>query len=766
MAPGPEGFLLTFTPTTERRELIVAGIDDRGCLYGIGELLRQATFLKEGLALPEGLEIRTAPAFEVRGTQFGQSGTARKLGRPRPWTGAKTQRVILDYALAGANIFEAGNMFDFITSYGLMTLAGGYPNRASDDIPEAWKAAESIGRLGYACPSIPEARAHLLELCENRYRDSKSYDIVKLKGGDGGGCECDRCEPYGRVFIELCADMAAIIHRYHPKTRIFIVNQKFDDADDAAIFDYLNAMPRDWLWAFGYGPGSDATTWPPGHRQTHRMHLSRYPGFGPYALYPREILGQLPPRHELVYFNEITHWKYAQHAYIQMYPRADRNGDLPPHWSHGIYERRPDQALTKVYARQTWYAWPRYYHRVFSDLMHYGIGDITHSSGHHDHFNQWLWQRLLWAPRQTPEQVVNAYCRTWFGHEAAPLMAQAIFLLEGNMEELPGTPIDRKASVERYYDLVKQAGTVMPSWRMAQDWVWHIYMQKAAVDRYVQEQVRAQKALQRRVEAALTAAEHTVKDDGLRLLLTWLDGDRETDAMRALREEALALGEVSNARFGMRSEGMFNLEHDYVGLGWLTRQIERALNATGEESRSLLAMITDYENPGPGGYYDNLGTGNAAPNAVFGYPYDHGQPYLNERLDEGNRPSQTSMHFTQDEGQGVTLHYRDLDPSAAYRIRFTFVRPWFQDRYAMRMNQRSQTIHADDQVLVENVELPFKMSDFFTYNIPEDLTVDGELVIRFERAADVARGDRVSREQWRNSGGWGTLVSEAWLRKR
>lgn len=84
----------------------------------------------------------------------------------------------------------------------------------------------------------------------------------------------------------------------------------------------------------------------------------------------------------------------------------------------------------------------------------------------------------------------------------------------------------------------------------------------------------------------------------------------------------------------------------------------------------------------------------------------------------------------------------------------------------MRMSQKSQTIYADDRVLAEDIELPFKMSDFFTYDIPQDATQDGELIIRFERAADVARGDRVSREQWRNSGGWGTLVSEAWLMKR
>ena len=69
----------------------------------------------------------------------------------------------------------------------------------------------------------------------------------------------------------------------------------------------------------------------------------------------------------------------------------------------------------------TFYAWPRQYHRVFNDLMRYGIGDITHSSGHHDHFNQWMWQRLLWAPRTTVYDVVDEYCRTWFGPEAAPM---------------------------------------------------------------------------------------------------------------------------------------------------------------------------------------------------------------------------------------------------------------------------------------------------------------------------------------------------------
>jgi hypothetical protein len=94
------------------------------------------------------------------------------------------------------------------------------------------------------------------------------------------------------------------------------------------------------------------------------------------------------------------------------------------------------------------------------------------------------------------------------------------------------------------------------------------------------------------------------------------------------------------------------------------------------------------------------------------------------------------------------------------------VKPWFQERYAQRMNQHCQSVYADAKLIAKDVELPLQMSDFFTYDVPAEATADGELVIRLEKASDVANGDRVSVEQWRNSGGWGTIVSEAWLMKK
>ena len=766
LEPGPEGFLLK--KPLNQDLLIAAGIDERGTLYAVGELLRQATIRNGVINLPDNLEVRTAPAFEIRGTQVQQSNIARELGKARPWTDTETHRVILDYALAGANIFSTGYgpTFDFIKSYGLMTQGEFGPNTALGDIPKAWEAKESIGRPGYVCLSVPEGNQYMLDQCDKFFKDKPAFDLVKFWGGDGGGCECDRCKPYGQIFIQTIEKMAAIVHKYHPETKVYFTNQKFQNADDNAIFSYLQEKPSDWLWAWGYGPGSDATSWQPGHRQTHRMDLFRYPGYGPYSLYPKEILHQLPPNVKLLYYNEITHWKYAQHAFVQMYPRPDKDGNHPPHWSHDIYERRPDQFLTMVYNRLSFYACPKNYYRVFNDLMPYGVGDITHSSGHHDHFNQWMWQRLLWAPRTSLDEVINDYCNTWFGPEAAPLMSKALYILEENLEEQPGTPLPEKSGIKRYYDLVKQAGKLIPKEIMNQDWLWRMNMQKGVLDRYTQlsviQQMRFQSAIEKLIAASLKSGE-TKK--GIQEALGMFDPN-ESDEMIALREEARILSDESNRLFGERNDGNYNLKHDFIGLGWLKRQLERAKVADNTKRDELLSMITGYDNPGEGGFYDNLGTYNNAPHVVAGYPYDHGQPYVFQMLSEGNRPSQRSMSYTQNEDQGLTLHYSNLDPKASYKIRFTFVRPWYQERYAMRMNQKSQSIYADDIPIAKNVELPLQMADFFTYDIPAQVTADGELTIRLERAADVARGDRVSVEQWRNSGGWGTLASEVWLIKK
>ncbi len=773
--PGPEGFVLRSLPTTNdrsRTRMAAASADPRGLVYAAGEILRQIHLTRQGPVISQFLDIRTAPAFEVRGTQIQQSGVNFEKAHARQWTEAEREHAIADIILAGANTIQLGGdsptnidpAFAFVKSLGVKALCHYTANGGSG--PPEWQAKESIGRSGYLCPSVPEARAAMLKQCEDNFRNSPDYDYVRLVGGDGGGCECDLCHPYGHVFISLCADMADIIHRYHPNCQIFITNQKFDAESDEAIFQYLQEKPRSWLRGFCYGPGSDSMSWQPGHRQTHRMDLFRYPGFGPPSRYLHEILHQLPPQQDLVFYNEITHWRYSEFGFIQAYPRPDKRGFYPPASGHFMYERMPDRYLTQVYDRLTFFAWPRFYYKMFGETVRYGIGDCTHSSGTQDHFNQWMWERLMWNPNQSVEQVVDSYCETWFGTEAAPVMAQALFQLEQNLQDDPNVPLPKKPGIFHYYSLIKQAGRLIPADLRKRNWLWLEHLQKAAIDLHTARAVELQLAAHAHVEALVAAAmseSPQAQEVAISAASEALTAISPSSEMLALENEARAAGEESNWLYGVRSEGLFSLQHDFIGMGWTRAMLQKAASASPKERGSLLFQIAHYEDPGPGGFYDNCGVIGKMPHVINGSPYDYGQPLVAGMFSEECKHSQKTMCSTQEQSQGVALRYDGLSNIDSYRVRITVVRPQFQGRYAARMKQHSEKLFAGDVLIAPEIEIPMLVPTQYEFDIPKSSIKNGQLTLRFEKMPDIGAGDRITVEQWRNTGGWGTLVSEVWL---
>jgi hypothetical protein len=759
--PGAEGFVLA-TARSDPAVLLAAGVDERGVLYAVGEILRQCQDDEAGFRFPTVVNVRTAPAFRLRGTEVGQGATITELTHSRPWTEEERRRVVLNYVLAGANAFGLGfggpsalDEFKFLKSYALDTLISVGPNVGSG--PPEWQAVEAIGRKGYLCLSVPEARKSILDRWEKTAPQLPDVDYVRFFSGDGGGCECERCAPYGRKYIEMCADIAAIILKHHPKTRFFATNQKLDNASDQAIFDYLNAQPRPWLTALCYGPGSSAMSWQPGRRQDHRMDLFEYPAFGPMDRYVREIVHQLPPTQTLVFFTDVTHWVYSEYGLVANMLGPDRNGDVPPHWGRWVYEMHPDPAMDQVYNRRTFHARPHYYYNVFQETMRYGEGDLTYSEGHHDQFNQWMWQRLLWDPHKSLDGVVGEYARTWFGPEGAPLMAEAIVQLERNLS----TPIADNPGIDAYYGLVKEAGARIPERGMKTNYLWRQHMQRAALDKYIQlrlrEQMRRQKAVEDLINAGLRQGEIGSTIPQAKAMLA---ADIETDDMRRLKGEAARLGKEGDAIFGVRNEGYFNLNQDFIGLGWIRRQLDAAASAAPDARRELLRRIVRYEDPGPGGFYDDAGDPDRSPHLANGWTFSDND------VSDSNRWSQRTMAYTRDEKQGVTFTYDHLDPGAGYRVRFTFVRPRYLPRYAERQRQKTQSIYANDTLLAKDVELPEWESQFFEYDIPREATRGGRLQIRLEKSAGVGEGKASQIEVWRNTGGWGTLVSEVWLMKQ
>ena len=738
-----------------------AATDERGTLYAAGEVLRRVVARGNGFLFPENLHLRTAPAFRIRGTEVSQGDTIRELTHSRRWTDEEWRHAVLDYALAGANTFGGGGKeFTFLKSYGLMVHGGAMPNSLPGH-PE-WAAVEPIGRLNFVCLSIPEARRAVLENTERAMKNSLPYDIIRIPSGDAGGCWCEKCEPWGKTYVLMCADIAKIILKHLPRTRIYITNQELSNAGDQFIFDYLNQAPQPWLAGLYFGPGSNAISWNGTKRPDHRLDLLEYPAFGLLDRYLREMIHELPKRQSILLFTDLTHWLSSQYGFLASDPMSDFEREMPPARDAWYYHLRPDSALLKVYNRRTFFARPRAYYRIFQETARYTEGDITYSEGHHDQLHQWMWQRLLWAPHTPLDQLLREYTETWFGAEAAPLMAEAILQLELNFT----TPLATNDGVDRYYRLVEQAGARMPEKLRRGSYLWRQHMEKACLDKYVQLRLRQQTALKQVIEGRFEAA---LKDGDVTAAgaetAARLKEFSETSDMSRLREQAGRLGEESARLFGVRSEGYFSLDQDMAGLGWIEQQIQRVAATPGSGRAEIARLIARYEDPGEGGFYDDAGDENRSPHLIHGQGYSANN-YLAGNISNANLLSQRTMAYTADEPRGVTFRYTGLDAKAQYRVRFAFVRPRFLPRYAMLHPEKTQSVFADGKLLAANVEVPEWDAKLFEYPIPSELTSDGELTVWLEKSPQIASGPAPLVRQWKRTAGWGTVVSDVWLLKQ
>ncbi len=568
--PGPEGFLLKTFELEGKPVVLAVGVDKRGMLYSIGEILRRLTYNLNSVEIDE-MEVRTAPAYRFRGGSVGQGGTMMQITGVRGWTEDELEDYTFDLALAGANIFYArGDYVDFLKSFDLLTVHIGIrPNyygafdRPPEDYPPEWQSPTQRGK-GWLCPSIPEAHQALREYWEEDIKNRPDHDVVRILSGDPGGCRCEKCMPWGKTFIELSEEIAGIWRKYHSNdVSIQISNQDLTNAGEQAIFDYLNEKPRTWLSGICYAPGSNAMS--PYFRDEIREDLFIYPGNGPVNRYLREILNQIPKYQQISHLSDVTHWISSQYQV-----------------------ENPEPHLVSVYGRRTFHTRPDAYYRVFQAIMPFSEGDILYSEGHHDEFHQYMWNRLLWNPNQSLEDVVMEYTRFQFGPEAAEKMMEAMLQLEKNLE----APLATNEGIDRYYLLVKEAGWKIPPHLMEDNWRWRLHMQKAALDKYVQLKLISEDERYGKAVAVLSEGFSSGNVDQAISSASVLLKDMETPDMKSLREEAGRLGEESEELFGVRNVGYFNLDKDFSGIAWLSRELERASSSGNlAEKRAILDLV-------------------------------------------------------------------------------------------------------------------------------------------------------------------------------
>ena len=190
-----------------------------------------------------------------------------------------------------------------------------------------------------------------------------------------------------------------------------------------------------------------------------------------------------------------------------------------------------------------------------------------------------------------------------------------------------------------------------------------------------------------------------------------------------------------NAAFNERGAVLDFLDFALNDAPWLESQFKEILAITDrQEQLKRIQMIVEWDDPGPGSYYDDLGHVGRQPHLVrqLSWEEDPGfvsspQSEFSNRVDRGRLQlndgklswaNQAQTLF----GTPLRLRYPNLDPSAKYKVRATYT-----GRFRATMRLLADQTHEIHGPLPQPAE-PWPVE----FDIPQAATADGTLDLQWE----------------------------------
>jgi len=195
-----------------------------------------------------------------------------------------------------------------------------------------------------------------------------------------------------------------------------------------------------------------------------------------------------------------------------------------------------------------------------------------------------------------------------------------------------------------------------------------------------------------------------------------------------------------------------SLEIPLNNAGWLRARLAEA-SALDTEQALLAAIdrIVGWTDPGPGGYYDDLGDPGQQPHLVRGLPFaEDPQRFKSTMTGFGAGADWRLSWMTHAESFWDTplqMRYTDLDPNAQYRVRIVYAGDVFSMNTLIKLTANDKyEIHAPMRK-----ESPVKPVEF---DVPPDATRGGELTLTFSGPTGMG------------SAGRGNQIAEVWLMRK
>ncbi|HLJ93043.1 MAG TPA: hypothetical protein VKU02_07610 [Gemmataceae bacterium] len=678
--------------------ILVMGNDARGMLFAVGRLLRELQMSPGRVALADDFNVTTAPRWPLRGHQLGYRP---KTNSYDAWDLAQWEQYIRDLAVFGTNAVELipprsdddANSPHFPLPP--MEMMVGMSQLLADYGLAVWIWYPAMD----ADYSKPETVAFALEEWGEVFKKLPRIDGIFVPGGDPG-----HTRP--KYLMALLEKQTQVLHQYHPNAQMWVSPQAFTQEWLEEFYAIVQKQQPSWLSGIVFGPQV-------------RVSLP-------------QLRAAIPKQYPIRRYPDITHSLRCQ------YPVPD--------W---------DLAYALTEAREVINPRPLDEANIFRRFQDHAIGFLTYSEGCNDDVNKFVWSGLGWDPDANVLDILRQYSQYFLGSRYRETFARGLVALEQNWQGPLLTNDGVYTTLKQFQEMEKTASPQdLLNWRFQQG------LYRAYYDAYQRSRLLYETQLEERALELLRSAKRLGSLLALKQAEALLDrADTQkvaTDWRARVHELAEALYQsirmqLNVERYRAISVGRgANLDTIDVPLNnrrWLKRRFAelRQMDAESDRLRGINAIV-DWTNPGPGGFYDDLGNPACQPHLVRGPGFTKDPAFL--------QSSQVGFHYVPDWRLSWCTHaeslfdaplqmrYEGLDPTAKYKLRVVYAGDNFRARVRLLAND-SVEVHP-----LQPKPAPIRPVEF---DIPKSATANGELTLTWYQ------------EPGRGGGGRGCQVAEVWL---
>jgi len=434
-------------------EILITGNDERGLLYGVGAFLRASRY-EPGRFTPGAWRGKSTPASPLRMAYLASHTGNWYENAPTE----AVQRYIEELGLWGYNgimvccateqfdsssdpkarqlIVHARSILEAAKRIGLKTaLVHCANNTYKGELNElaAVETTKQITALGnHICPSKPAGRERLMrewaEVLE-AFRPA-GLDYVCFWPFDNGGCDCEKCRPWGsNGYISISKDMAARFREFYPRGEVILSAWRFLAGEWHDLYDVLGKDPG---WA-QYMLANSCRGFPDDVAKSNEETIKR----------------GSPGNLTLMVFPEIS--------MLGMYPWGGRGATYRvAEWKREIEQAR------QLGARSV----------------------MPYSEGIYEDAAKVLWVQAFWDPKRSVEEILQEYIGYEYDPQVLPQILEVIDLL-GTMQEVSlkskkFTPLEAERG-KKCGDFVELIEPKLPE-HVRASWRWKLFANRCRLE--------------------------------------------------------------------------------------------------------------------------------------------------------------------------------------------------------------------------------------------------------------------------------------------